>query len=214
MILHVLQQTKSPNSFFYHVLENLGESHIEHKQYWQLRWVPNTLVLGFGCPAGKDAGQKTTNISLARKYFQQLPLNFQRSFTSAMPWLFTWAMFQEMIGIFKTCKMLEYPVGNTRPKAWKNMLTNYIQHFYLYIGRDQKSARNYWKPPRTSGHLIQNACKPAKGLLVSQLRLHPLDKLPHGNFSAKHQANTQWTKHPRADLEVPNCHRHTRHHPR
>ena len=89
-------------------------------------------------------------------------------------------MFQEMIGIFKTCKMLEYPVGNTRPKAWKNMLINYIQHFYLYIGRNQKSGRNYWKPPRTSGHLIQNACKPEKGLLVSQLRLHPLDKLPHG----------------------------------
>ena len=45
-------------------------------------------------------------------------------------------------------------------------LINYIQHFYLYIGRDQKSGRNYWKPPRTSGkHLIQNACKPAKGAL-------------------------------------------------
>ena len=37
---------------------------------------------------------------------------------------------------------------------------------------------------------------------------------PTWHFSAKHQANTHWTKHPRADLELPNCHRHSLHDPR
>jgi len=45
---------------------------------------PRHIVLGFGCLAGKDFGQKMSNISLVRKYFQQLPLDFQQSFTSAM----------------------------------------------------------------------------------------------------------------------------------
>ena len=56
----VLQQTKSTiySYIYYYVLENLEELHIEPKQYWQLRWVLNTLVFGFGCPAGKDVVRK------------------------------------------------------------------------------------------------------------------------------------------------------------
>ena len=45
---------------------------------------PQHIVLGLGCLAGKDFGHKISNISLVRKYFQQLPLDFQHSFTSAM----------------------------------------------------------------------------------------------------------------------------------
>lgn len=46
--------------------------------------VPNTLVwVSLSC--WKGFGQKTTNVPLVRKCFHQLPLNFQKWFTLAVP---------------------------------------------------------------------------------------------------------------------------------
>ena len=51
------------------------------------------------------------------------------------PWFFTWAVFQEMIWIFKTCKMLEHPVRNKRRKHGKTVW------FLLFIIRRHEVGR-------------------------------------------------------------------------
>ena len=86
------------------------------------------------------------------------------------PWLlFTWAVFQKIIWIFKACKIWEYPVGNGDQKhgttGW------YIQYFYLNQKKPNLEVANgkHRQQVLDTRHILHISCKHDKLQLGSEI---------------------------------------------